>query len=51
MVDGCILVVDASEGVMSQTKFVVSRALQQVYSPPNINDAALCYIIDSYYLK
>lgn len=29
MVDGCILVVDATEGVMSQTKFVVSRALSQ----------------------
>ena len=29
MVDGAVLVVDATEGVMSQTKFVVSRALRQ----------------------
>ena len=29
MVDGAVLVVDATEGVMSQTKFVVSRALKQ----------------------
>ena len=29
MVDGAILVVDATEGVMSQTKFVVSRAVRQ----------------------
>ena len=29
MVDGAILVVDAGEGVMSQTKFVVSKALKR----------------------
>ena len=29
MVDGAVLVVDATEGVMSQTKFVVSRAIKQ----------------------
>ena len=29
MVDSAVLVVDATEGVMSQTKFVVSRALKQ----------------------
>lgn len=29
MVEGAVLVVDATEGVMSQTKFVVSKALEQ----------------------
>jgi GTP-binding protein len=29
MVEGAVLLVDPSEGVMSQTKFVVSRALKQ----------------------
>jgi hypothetical protein len=29
MVEGAVLLVDATEGVMSQTKFVVSKALEQ----------------------
>ncbi len=29
MVDGCLLVVDATEGPMTQTRFVLSKALQQ----------------------
>ena len=33
MVDGVILVVDASEGVMAQTKFVLSKALKSGKKP------------------
>jgi GTP-binding protein TypA/BipA len=33
MVEGCILVVDASEGVMPQTKFVVQKALKAGLKP------------------
>ena len=30
MVDGCLLVVDANEGPMPQTRFVLKKALEQV---------------------
>jgi len=33
MVDGCVLLVDASEGVMPQTKFVLSKALARGLKP------------------
>lgn len=33
MVDGCLLVVDAAEGPMAQTRFVVSKALAQGLTP------------------
>jgi len=33
MVDGCVLLVDASEGVMPQTKFVLSKALKRGLKP------------------
>jgi GTP-binding protein len=33
MVDGCVLLVDASEGVMPQTKFVLSKALARGLRP------------------
>jgi len=33
MVDGCVLLVDASEGVMPQTKFVLSKALGRGLRP------------------
>ncbi len=33
MVDGCLLLVDASEGVMPQTKFVLSKALARGLRP------------------
>ncbi|MGE0740236.1 MAG: translational GTPase TypA [Hyphomonadaceae bacterium] len=33
MVDGCVLLVDASEGVMPQTKFVLSKALKRGLRP------------------
>lgn len=33
MVDGCLLVVDVTEGPMAQTKFVLSKALQQGLHP------------------
>lgn len=33
MVDGCLLLVDSSEGVMPQTKFVLSKALQHGLCP------------------
>jgi len=33
MVDGCVILVDASEGVMPQTKFVLSKALARGLKP------------------
>lgn len=33
MVDGVILVVDATEGPMAQTKFVLSKAIEQNLKP------------------
>ncbi len=33
MVDGCVILVDASEGVMPQTKFVLSKALKRGLKP------------------
>ena len=33
MVDGVVLVVDATEGPMSQTKFVLTKALQRGLKP------------------
>ena len=33
MVDGCLLLVDAQEGPMAQTKFVLSKALQKGLKP------------------
>ncbi|MGD9814768.1 MAG: translational GTPase TypA [Hyphomonadaceae bacterium] len=33
MVDGCVILVDASEGVMPQTKFVLSKALKRGLRP------------------
>ena len=33
MVDGCILLVDALEGPLAQTKFVVSKALARGLQP------------------
>ena len=33
MVDGCLLVVDANEGALSQTKFVLGKALKNNLRP------------------
>lgn len=33
MVDGCLLVVDANEGALSQTKFVLGKALRSNLRP------------------
>ena len=33
MVDGCLLIVDANEGPMPQTRFVLKKALEQGLRP------------------
>lgn len=42
MVDGCLLVVDANEGALSQTKFVLGKALKSKLRPLVIMNKVRC---------
>ena len=49
MVDGVLLVVDASEGPLAQTKFVVEKALKRGLKPILVLNKVILHFI--YYLR